>query len=218
MRLIKYISLMLLVVALTIYTYSMRLRTIEKSNPPDLSLIVSSSAEFTGTDSQLEAESLLILGADATLFRNYSKKGSVPIWLFLGYFESQQEYSQIHSPKHCYPGAGWNILNEESVLIETPTGTIRATKLIISDGIYTRIVVYWFSTPSGALTDEFALKWYQTRQSLLGRPQVSTFIRFSAPVPNGMDEAAVEKDLLNLIESMTASIESVLGGQAAKGS
>ncbi len=218
MRTTRYISLMLIVVALTVYTYSMRLRTVERSDPPDLRLIASSAAGYTGMDARLETESLLVLGADATLFRTYNRNGSVPIWLFLGYFESQQEYSQIHSPKHCYPGAGWNILSEKSVSLQAPAGNIRATKLIISDGLSTRIVIYWFSTPSGALTDEFALKWYQTRQSLLGRPQVSTFVRFSAPVPNGTDETAVEKDLVNLIESMTASIESVLGGQAAKGS
>ena len=218
MRTARYISLMLILAALTAYTYSMRLRTIEKTGPPDLSLLATDAAGYTGRDSRLEAESLLILGADATLFRTYNKQGSVPVWLFLGYFESQQEHSQIHSPKHCYPGAGWNILSERSVVLAAPAGEIRATKLIISDGTYTRLVVYWFSTPSGALTDEFALKWYQTRQSLLGRPQVSTFVRFSAPLPNGTDEAVVEKELLNLIESMTASIESVLGGRAAKGS
>jgi EpsI family protein len=218
MRTTKYISLLLIVAVLIAYTYIMRYRTIEQPDPPDLSLVTASASGYTGQDGRLETESLLLLGADATLFRTYRREASPPIWLFLGYFGSQQEYSQIHSPKNCYPGAGWNILREGSVSIDTPAGAIRATRLVISDGIGTRIVVYWFSTPVGALTDEFALKWYQTKQSLFGKPQVSTFVRFSTPVPEGTDESTVEKDLLRFIESMATSVESALGGQAMKGS
>jgi len=214
----KYIPLLLIAVALTVYTYSMRFREVEKPDPPDLRLVSSKAAGFTGVDGELEAESLLLLGADATLFRAYQREGSPPIWLFLGYFGAQQEYSQIHSPKNCYPGAGWNILREGSVVVEAPNSAIRASRLVISDGIARRIVVYWFSTPTGTLTDEFALKWYQTRRSLLGKPQVSTFVRFSTLIPEGMDEAIVERYLLEFIESMTTSIESVLGGHTMKGS
>jgi EpsI family protein len=213
----KYISLLVVVSALIAYTYSMRYRTIESPGAPDLGLVSSSVAGFTGRDETLEAESLLLLGADATLFRTYRREGSPPIWLFLGYFGSQQEYSQIHSPKNCYPGAGWNILREGTVSVEAPSGALRAKRLVISDGIGKRIVVYWFSTPAGALTDEFALKWYQTKRSLFGKPQESTFVRFSTPVPEGMDESTVEGNLLHFIESMTISVESVLGGRATKG-
>ena len=218
MRRAKYISLMLVVLALIVYTYSMRYRTIEQPDAPDLTLIPSSSAGYEGLDGRLETESLLLLGADTTLFRTYRREGSPPVWLFLGYFGSQQEHSQIHSPKNCYPGSGWNILSEGSVKIHTAEGAALARKLVISDGIGKRIVIYWFSTPTGVLTDEFALKWYQTKQSLFGKPQVSTFVRFSTPVPEGIDESMVEESLMHFIESMTISVESALGGQAMKGS
>jgi len=217
MRRAKYISLLIVVAALTLYTYTMRYRTIEQPAAPDLSLVQSSAAGYTGLDGRLEAESLLLLGADATLFRTYRREGSPPVWLFLGYFGSQQEHSQIHSPKNCYPGSGWNILSEGTVSINAPTDVLRARKLVISDGIGKRLVVYWFSTPTGVMNDEFALKWYQTKRSLFGKPQVSTFVRFSTPVPEGMDESAVEESLLHFIESMTISVESVLGGHATKG-
>lgn len=213
----RYIPLMIIVGALTIYTYTMRYRTIEQPPPPDLSLIPLSAEGYEGRDGRLEAESLLLLGADATLFRTYRREDSQPIWLFLGYFGSQQERSQIHSPKHCYPGSGWNILSEGSFAIRTAGDDARARKLVISDGIGRRIVVYWFSTPTGTLTDEFALKWYQTKRSLFGKPQISTFVRFSTPVPAGSDESMVEENLIGFIESMSAPIDSVLGGIAMKG-
>lgn len=218
MRRSKFISLLVIVSLVIVYTFWMRYREIESPTPPDLGLVPSDAAGYTGRDETLEAESLILLGADATLFRTYTREEFPPIWLFLGYFGSQQEYSQIHSPKNCYPGAGWNILHEGTVSIDASSGALRAKKLLISDGIGTRIVVYWFSTPSGALTNEFALKWYQTKRSLFGKPQESTFVRFSTPVPEGMDESDVEENLLHFIESMAASVESVLRGFATKGS
>ena len=196
----------------------MRYRTIATPDPPDLSLVPSSAGGYTGIDGRMDSESLLFYGADATLYRTYRREGSRPIWLFLGYFGSQQEYSQIHSPKNCYPGAGWNILREGSVSVDAPSGPVRAKRLVISNGAESHIVVYWFATPEGAVTDEFALKWYQAKQSLFGKPQVSTFVRFSTPVPDGVDASAAEENLLLFIESLTASVESALGGQAAKGS
>ncbi len=198
--------------ALTAYTYTMRYRTLEQPEPRDLSLVPRSVGGYTGTDGQLEAASLGVLGADATLFRTYRREGSPPVWLFLGYFSAQQERSQIHSPKHCYPGSGWNIVREGSVDIGTPPESLRAKRLVISDGLGKRIVVYWFSTPTGIVTDEFALKWYQTKRSLLGKPQVSTFVRFSTPVPDGRDESMVEDHLLDFIESIADTVESVLNG------
>ena len=120
MKQANYIPLLLIAAALTVYTYTIRYRPLEKSVPCDLSLVPASVAGYTGTDGRLEEASLGILGADATLFRTYRKEGSLPIWLFLGYFGSQQERSQIHSPKHCYPGSGWNILREGVVDIDAP--------------------------------------------------------------------------------------------------
>lgn len=217
MRRTGYISLLLIVAVLIAYTYTMRYRPVERPDPPDLGLLPSDAGGYRGTDERMDAESLLFYGADATLFRTYRGENSPPIWLFLGYFGSQQEYSQIHSPKNCYPGAGWNILDEKPVAVAAPGGDIQARELVISDGAGMHIVVYWFSTPSGALTDEFALKWYQAKRSLFGKPQESTFVRFSTPVPDGEEQSAAEERLLRFIERASGDIESVLSGHAKKG-
>ena len=217
MRRKHYIALLLIVTALAAYTYTMRYHTVEPPEPPDLDLVPTEVIGYRGVDEFLNEEALLFYGADATLFRTYMREGEPPIWLFIGYFGSQQEYSQIHSPKNCYPGAGWNILREVLLPIEWPAGTIRAKELIISDGTGTHIVVYWFSTPYGALTNEFALKWYQAKRSLARKPQESTFVRFSTPVPKGADESKAEEKLLQFIESIAVPIDSVLTEQAMKG-
>jgi EpsI family protein len=218
MRIIKYVCLIILLSALIVYTYTMRYRKIEQPTQPDLGRVPANVAGYVATDEYLEPASLRILGSDASLFRTYMKYGAQPIWVFLGYFGSQQEYSQIHSPKNCYPGAGWNITEEGTVGIDLPQGAVGARKLLITDGRMRRMVIYWFSTPTGALTDEFALKWYQAKRSMLGRPQVSTFIRFSTVVPDGTPEIEVEYAMRDFIQSLAPLIETVLGEEPRKGS
>jgi EpsI family protein len=218
MRTTKYVCLIILVSVLIVYTYAMRYREIEQSSPPDLGSVPEEVAGYVGTDEYLEPTSLRILGSDASFFRTYTRHDAAPIWVFIGYFGMQQEYSQIHSPKNCYPGAGWNITYEGSIEIGLPRGAFGAKKLLITDGRERRMVVYWFSTPTGTLMDEFALKWYQAKRSMLGRAQVSTFIRFSTIVPDGTPDSEVESALRHFIQSLAPLIESVLIGQPLKGS
>ena len=212
MRSIKYIILLIIVIALAGYTFAMRYREIEQPAPPNLGLLPEDIAGYMGSDNFLEPASLSVLGADGTLFRTFLRDDSPPIWLFLGYFGAQQEHSQIHSPKNCYPGSGWNILQEGIITVTIPDGAIRAKKLLISDGVQRRIVIYWFSTPTGPVTDEFALKWYQAGRSLSGKPQVSTFVRFSTVIPEKTGTDAAESLIIEFIESAAPLIEQVLSG------
>ena len=212
MRRIKYIILLFIVSALTIYTFAMRYREIEHPAPPDLRLLPEKIAGYRGSDNFLEPASLSVLGADATLFRTFLGDDSPPIWLFLGYFGAQQEHSQIHSPKNCYPGSGWNILQEVTITVTIPDGAFRAKKLLISDGVQRRIVIYWFSTPTGPLMDEFALKWYQAKRSLSGKPQVSTFVRFSTILSDETATDTAESVIIEFIESAAPFIEQMLSG------
>ena len=213
MRTARYAILIILVVALGIYTFAMRYREIEQPPVPDLRLLPESIEGYRGSDNFLEPASLSVLGADGTLFRTFIKEDAPPIWLFLGYFGAQQEYSQIHSPKNCYPGSGWNILREGTVAVTIPDGEIKAKQLIISDGAQSRIVIYWFSTPTGPVRDEFALKWYQAKRSLLGKPQVSTFVRFSTIVRDEAGSDDTETMIMEFIETAAPLIEQVLSGE-----
>jgi EpsI family protein len=210
MKTTRYTILIIIIVVLGIYTFAMRYREIEQPPVPNLHLLPETIGGYRGSDNFLEPASLSVLGADGTLFRTFIKEGSPPIWLFLGYFGAQQEHSQIHSPKNCYPGSGWNILQEGTITVTIPDGKIKAKQLIISDGAQSRIVIYWFSTPTGPVRDEFALKWYQAKRSLSGKPQVSTFVRFSTIVRDEIGMDATRSMTMEFIEMAAPLIEMAL--------
>jgi len=114
----KIITVVVILAVLCAYTWSLRLRTVPQPEPPDLESIPRALGGFTARDEYISPKSLRVLGADQTLARSYVDRGGNSIDLFIGYFADQQENSQIHSPKHCYPGAGWDILSEGSIALD----------------------------------------------------------------------------------------------------
>jgi EpsI family protein len=203
---------MILLASLSVYTYMLRYREVVSPPPPDLTGIPVAIGDYVSIDKPQPADMFRDLGADATVFRSYRSGEGHMIWLFLGYFGTQQENSQIHSPKHCYPGSGWNIVRESTLQLSLPAYETSVKDLVISDGRQRREVIYWFEIRGGVITDEFALKWYQMKSALLQRPQMATFIRFSSDISPGSPERSRE-ELVRFIEMITPLITVVLRGQ-----
>ncbi len=183
-----------------VYTNLLRYRPPRNEEVPPLDNIPHSMGGFTGRDEYQPPRSLKMLGADTTLFRSYRNGQGNPIWLFIGYFGSQQENSQIHSPKHCYPGSGWDIIMEGKTHLKTPENNLDARYLLISGQHERRLVIYWFHTGDGAVTGEFALKWFQMKRSLMRKPQSAAFIRFSTRIPPGGDKEKTMEQLTSFIQ------------------
>lgn len=205
-----------LLVALIAYTYSIRFREPEAPPAPVLERIADTCGAYRGSDEPLDGGALEILGADATLFRTYRSLDGRTIWLFVGYFAVPQENSQIHSPKHCYPGAGWNILAEGTARLGFGGAGRDVKTLVISDDVRRHVVLYWFSSADAIITNEFALKWRQMRAAMLGRPGATAFVRLSTAIQASEDDATARGRLARFAEAIAPSVEAVLheGGAA----
>jgi EpsI family protein len=198
-------AVVLVTAALCAYTWTLRLRAVSAPSPPRFDLIPGAVTGYTVRDEYIPPQSLIVLGADTTIARTYTDGSGEQIELFIGYFAAQQERSQIHSPKHCYPGSGWDILAEGSLMVRLPGRSEPARRLVISDGIESRFVVYWFTMQGRVIPDEFALKWNQMSSALLGRPQSAAFVRFSIEQRAGREEEA-QRRLVTFIERIAPGI------------
>jgi len=184
--------------------------------PASAPVIALDTYQLTGPDSSYEIEPidgefLAILGAREVSFRTYRGSGDKAVWVFLGYFDRQKEGSQVHSPKHCYPGSGWSILDESEVA--APWGNGRVKRLVVSDGTERRLVYYWFQTADRILSDVFELKYYLTRRALLRHPQDVVFARVSTAMDGmgGLGGGHEEELAELLLREYSRVIEGTIG-------
>jgi EpsI family protein len=206
---IKLLIIIIILVVLTGFTYTIRYRATEMPNLPDLELVPRNIDGYSSTTNQLSPGAIKVLGVDTTLARDYSNGKGQKIEFFLGFFLTQQKHSQIHSPKHCYPGSGWDILKESRITFNPGGNRISARTILISNKKEKRLVVYWFYINSKIITNEFALKWEQMKCSLQGKTQPATFIRFSVIMPQGR-EKETKSNFLEFIELIQPYIDLAL--------
>jgi EpsI family protein len=147
---------------------------------------VSAPAAGSFAEETLDAGFLDVLRAREVLYRIYTGKNGEPVWLFLGYFDRQKEGSQVHSPRHCYPGSGWNIESEPRW--DAPWGEGKVASLVVSDGSERRLVVYWYQMDTITETDVLPLKIEMTRRAIVRRPQDVVFASISTSADSDLAE------------------------------
>lgn len=171
-------------------------RRVESGPLPDLNGIPAQLDGWVSEDYSMSETSTDVLGADAYLHRRYESAGGAQVWVFLAYFREQQVGSQIHSPRNCVPGSGWDVRSLARADELPGRAGQPAQQMMIERNGQRQEMLYWFRTRAGTVTGEYGLKWDLLRNSLLGRPTNAVFVRFNA---SSADSAAM-RDLLARLE------------------
>ena len=165
------------------------LRATEPQRPTALGLagIGAHGDSSACVDETLDPEFLAALRARETLYRTCGPDSEAPVWVFLGYFDRQKEGSQVHSPRHCYPGSGWNI--EAEPRWPAPWGGGEVHSLVVDDGVERRLVLYWYQLETRTESDVLPLKIELTRRAILRGSQDVVFASLSTPTGPALAEA-----------------------------
>jgi EpsI family protein len=129
----------------------------------------------------------------------------LPVGVYLGYHASQVGTedggeTRIHPPAHCLPGAGWNIIAADDVMLDIPGlpgGPQEVRRVIIAKGEARQLVYYWYQERGRVIADDskklVALFWDRARKSRTD----GALIRFTLPVVRG-DEAQADEAFRSL--------------------
>jgi len=144
------------------------------------------------------------------LVRRFENPARASLWLYVGYWETQKRGAQIHSPKHCLPGGGWEPLTATRIPL-TVAG--RSTPLEVNRFVLQReaaqmVAVYWYESQGMATPSEFEAKWFLVRNSLLHRRSDGALVRLTALVPHSAAET--EARLLQFAATMYPSLREFL--------
>ncbi|HEY3149980.1 MAG TPA: VPLPA-CTERM-specific exosortase XrtD, partial [Dongiaceae bacterium] len=99
---------------------------------------------WQGADMPVDDEALAALNATDHLSVNFVQGADV-VNVWSAYYDSQYSGNAAHSPLICIPGGGWRIEDGGIVAIPASGGTsIRASRLIITQGNDKQLVYFWF--------------------------------------------------------------------------
>lgn len=188
----KALIVAILMVLLGGFGTYLRSHQTEPDRGPDFGRIPLETDVYYGTEHRFNEFEYEVLKADTSTLRMYRRTDGNIYWLFIAYFSSQKYGSQIHSPKHCLPGGGYRIVSIEPYELELDAGrTITVNRMLIADQRRTELMMYWYETRGGVITDEFGLKFDLMKNAVMLLPTDAAICRLTMPLPldTGLEEA-----------------------------
>lgn len=138
--------------------------------------------DFKAVNEQSFDEQVLnLLGVDQYIMREYQNEEGYPLWLYVGFYESQAEGQMIHSPKHCMPGSGWNTLESSDVKLDTQAGTVTISRMFLQKGLDKQLAHYWYQGRGRVVANEYVDRAYMVLDSLTKRRSDEALIRITGP-------------------------------------
>ena len=141
------------------------------------------------------------------LSRSYHQDG-VPIGVYVGYHGVQRQGTNVHSPLHCLPGAGWSVLDRQSIPMPGDPHGQSINRLLVGSGEERQIVYYWYQGRGRVIADEFAAYWYQLQDIALRNRSDAALVRFMVRA----DDGSAEDTMQRLIEEFVPLLDPYIPG------
>jgi EpsI family protein len=134
---------------------------------------------------------LAVLKPTDYLSRSYESIKGERVTIYLGYHGGGKDGGEIHSPKHCLPGSGWNEVYSEKTKFESSSESINLVKSVYQKAENRELFLYWFQVKGKTLDNEYLLKISEIINSAIYRRRDAAFVRISVPFTNDEQKARV---------------------------
>jgi EpsI family protein len=154
----------------------------------------------------LEDDVLDILKPSDYLVRRYIDSNGKTASLYIGYWESQRKGAQMHSPKNCLPGGGWEPIEATRTRIPVLGGdrSIEVNRYLLQKGADTMIVLYWFQSQGRATSSELDVKIDLAKNAMFHHRTDGAIVRVSGPVYR--DARATDDSLVKFVQAVYSSL------------
>lgn len=166
-------------------------------------------AQWNGRLQPMEGVYIDALKLDDYLLADFEDGHGAPVNLYMAYYDSQRKGEAVHSPRSCLPGGGWQFRTFDQRTLEgVKVGgePLRVNRALIELGSQHQLVYYWFQQRGRVITNEFAVKWYLFRDSILRHRTDGALVRLIVVVPPATDEADADRRLTDLAARIAPSL------------
>jgi EpsI family protein len=146
-------------------------------------------------DATLEPDVLSILKLNDYLMRRFQHENGQHLWLYIGYWDTQRKGAQIHSPKHCLPGGGWEPLEARLVTIPLegmPQG-ILVNRYVLQKEKYQQVVTYWYQSQGRVVAKEIDAKLQLIKNAITSNRTDGALVRVTSPVTTTVEQAYAQQ-------------------------
>ena len=146
-------------------------------------------------DATLDPSVLGLLKLNDYLLRHYRNAQGHDIWLYVGFWDTQRKGAQIHSPKHCLPGGGWQPL--DSSLVPLTFGNQRQeiviNRYVLQKDNLRQVVSYWYQSRGQVVAREIDAKFQLIRNAIIYNRTDGALIRLTSPVITTVEDASARQ-------------------------
>jgi exosortase D (VPLPA-CTERM-specific) len=149
--------------------------------------------EWQGTRRSIAGEFLDALQLDDYVLADYRRADGGYVNFYVAYYQTQRDRRTAHSPRSCIPAGGWQV--SESSQVTLPGTTLRANRMVITNGDARELVYYWFDQRGRNVTNEYAVKWWLFWDAIAKRRTDGALVRLITSLSPHETVAAAEARL-----------------------
>jgi EpsI family protein len=158
-------------------------------------------------DQELPAPTLHALAPTSYLVRTY-RKGPSQLDLFIAFYAHQRAGESMHSPKHCLPGAGWEIWKHDSAFIQVHGRQVQINKYSIQNGGARMLMFYWYQSKTRIVASEYLGKILLAEDTILSGHTAGSIVRVMLP-----DIPTASADGVAFASRVVSEVERCFGSQ-----
>ncbi len=130
-----------------------------------------------------------VLKATSFLSRVYQRGGNA-IDLFIAFYAEQHAGENMHSPRNCLPGNGWEMGPRSSELVTVGDQRYTINRYVVQKDLERLTVLYWYQSRSGIVANEYLGKVLLIRNTILDGATAGSIVRLTfADRPGAIPEA-----------------------------
>ncbi len=118
----------------------------------------------------------------------------------------------IHPPKHCLPGAGWDIVDAGLVEIAPPGlpgGAAKVNRFTIAKGNQRQLVYYWYQSRGRVIASDWQKVAYLALDRVLRQRTDGALVRFTVPIQSE-DVAAADAQVQSILSAVVPRLPDFL--------
>jgi EpsI family protein len=138
----------------------------------------------------LDEKTLSILKMSEYILRRYVDPTGRSLWFYVGYWDAQRKGAQIHSPKNCLPGSGWEPLQASRVTVDLAPAneSITVNRYLIQKDQQQQLATYWYHSQGQPVASEMDAKLIGVKNAMLHNRTDGALVRLLSPIYGTVDQ------------------------------